>query len=120
MSNAKMAAAVVGGYILGRTKKGKAAIRLAMWVSGNSANLQNSLGGLTDSAEAAKLIAQVQGPILEAVQTAAMNTATSRINQLSDALSARTEALNAAQDVTAGIGGKVGDAVSGAGKSVTG
>ena len=30
----KIGAAVVGGYVLGRTKKGRAAIRLAMWLAG--------------------------------------------------------------------------------------
>lgn len=116
MSNAKIAAAVVGGYVLGRTKKGKAAIRLAMWVSGNS----DKLNALTKNEQIAALVGQVQGPVLEAVQQAALNTATARMNALSDALGSRTEALSQAGDVTSGIGGKVTKSVSGAGKSLTG
>jgi hypothetical protein len=39
-ANAKLAAAVIGGYILGRTKKGGAAFKLASRLSGNQADPQ--------------------------------------------------------------------------------
>ena len=39
-ANAKLAAAVIGGYILGRTKKGRAAFKLASRLSGNQADPQ--------------------------------------------------------------------------------
>src|SRR5215212_6598743 len=39
-TNAKLAAAVIGGYILGRTKKGGAAFKLASRLSGNQADPQ--------------------------------------------------------------------------------
>jgi hypothetical protein len=39
-ANAKLAAAVIGGYVLGRTKKGRAALKLASWLSGNQAGPQ--------------------------------------------------------------------------------
>src|SRR5215212_9740731 len=39
-TNAKLAAAVIGGYVLGRTKKGRAAFKLASRLSGNQADPQ--------------------------------------------------------------------------------
>jgi hypothetical protein len=39
-TNAKLAAAVIGGYVLGRTKKGRAAFKLASRLSGNQADTQ--------------------------------------------------------------------------------
>jgi hypothetical protein len=39
-TNAKLAAAVIGGYVLGRTKKGRAAFKLASRLSGNQAGPQ--------------------------------------------------------------------------------
>src|SRR5215213_3292757 len=39
-ANAKLAAAVIGGYVLGRTKKGGAAFKLASRLSGNQADPQ--------------------------------------------------------------------------------
>ena len=46
----KIAGAVVGGYVLGRTKKGRLAIKMALWLAGNDyrpANLlRNGVGRL--------------------------------------------------------------------------
>jgi hypothetical protein len=111
MSNAKLLAGVVGGYVLGRTKKGKAAIQLAMWASGH----QGVLGKLTSSEEAGKLLGQLQGPALEAIQQAAIKAATARMDQLSKGLADRTEALLSAGELTDGVGEQVNDGVSKAG-----
>ena len=59
----KLGAAVVGGYLLGRTKKGKTAIGLALWLSGKRMdNSREAFMRLATSPELGKLTAQVRGP----------------------------------------------------------
>src|SRR5215218_7220985 len=76
-TNAKLAAAVISGYVLGRTKKGGAAINLASWLSGNQAGPQamslarKGLTQVAQSEQAAQIMKQVRGPLMEAAQKAA-------------------------------------------------
>lgn len=45
MENARMVTAAVGGYVLGRMGKGKAAVRLGLRLSGVKKDLRNALAG---------------------------------------------------------------------------
>jgi hypothetical protein len=90
----KLGAAVVGGYLLGRTKKGKAAIGLALWLSGKRMdNSRDALMRLATSPELAKLTAQVRGPLLAAAGRAVTATIESRTTALADSLQQRTSQL---------------------------
>jgi len=107
--NAKIGMAVVGGYVLGRTKKGRAAIRVAMWLTGNKGLVQGTVGQVAKSPEATQLVGQLQGPLREALTKAVLSTATSRMGALSGALTKRTEILSTTTDLTEGLGGKVSE-----------
>ena len=99
-TSAKLAAAVIGGYVLGRTKKGGAALALASWLSGNQAGPQamslarKGLTQVAQSEQAAQIIKQVRGPLMEAAQKAATQAVVSRVTALSNGLTARTQALS--------------------------
>jgi hypothetical protein len=99
-TSAKLAAAVIGGYVMGRTKKGGAALALASWLSGNQAGPQamslarKGLTQVAQSAQAAQIIKQVRGPLMEAAQKAATQAVVSRVTALSNGLTARTQALS--------------------------
>ena len=96
----KLAAAVIAGYALGRTKKGGTALALASWLSGNQAGpraMSMARKGLTQvaqSEQAAQIIRQVRGPLMEAAQKAATQAVLSRVTALSDGLTARAQALS--------------------------
>ena len=96
----KLAAAVIGGYVLGRTKKGGAALTLASWLSGNQASPQamsmarKGLTQVAQSEQAAQIMKQVRGPLMEAAQKAATQAVLSRVTAISDGLTARTQALS--------------------------
>lgn len=95
----KIGTAVVGGYVLGRTKKGKLAIGLALWLSGNRmTNSREALLRLAASPELGKLTAQLRGPLLGAAQRALTATVESRTAALADSLQQRTSQLLAVRD----------------------
>jgi hypothetical protein len=95
----RLGAAVVGGYILGRTKKGGMALRLATFLSGNQmgpqvmATARKGVTSVAQSEEAKQLVEQVRGPLMEAVRTAALTAATNRVTKMSNGLANRTAAL---------------------------
>src|SRR5215212_10407848 len=99
-TNAKLAAAVIGGYVLGRTKKGGAALALASWLSGNQAGPQvmsmarKGLTQVAQSEQAAQIMKQVRGPLMDAAQKAATQAVRSRVTAISDGLTARAQALS--------------------------
>jgi hypothetical protein len=99
-TNAKLAAAVIGGYVLGRTKKGGAALALASWLSGNQAGPQamsmarKGLTQVAQSEQVAQIMAQIRGPLMEAAQKVATQAALSRVTAISNGLTARTQALS--------------------------
>ena len=99
-TNAKLAAAVIGGYVLGRTKKGGAALALASWLSGNQAGPQamsmarKGLTQVAQSEQAAQIMKQVRGPLMEAAQKAATQAVLSRVTAISNGLTARAQALS--------------------------
>jgi hypothetical protein len=96
----KLAAAVIAGYVLGRTKKGGAALALASWLSGNQAGPQamsmarKGLTHVAQSEQVAQIMKQVRGPLMEAAQKAATQAVLSRVTAISDGLSARAQALS--------------------------
>ena len=96
----KLAAAVIGGYVLGRTKKGGAALTLASWLSGNQAGPQamsmarKGLTQVAQSEQAAQIMKQVRGPLMKAAQKAATQAVLSRVTAISDGLTARAQALS--------------------------
>ena len=96
----RLAAAVIAGYVLGRTKKGGAALTLASWLSGNQAGPQamsmarKGLTQVVQSEQAAQIMKQVRGPLMEAAQKAATQAVLSRVTAISDGLTARAQALS--------------------------
>jgi len=93
---ASVAAAVIGGYVLGRTKKGGAALSLASWLSGNQAGPQamamarKGLSTVAKSEQVAEIMQHIRGPLLDAAQKAVL----SRVTAISDQLTARMQALS--------------------------
>ncbi|MGW3496093.1 hypothetical protein [Streptomyces sp. NPDC001020] len=109
--NVQIAAALVGGYVLGRTKKAKMAVGLGMFLAGKKLDLDprrvgkllaNSpvLGGLND---------QVRTELVQATRTAATDALTQRAAGLASSLARRTQALEDPTGVTDTVGGDEDD-----------
>ncbi|WP_176956596.1 MULTISPECIES: hypothetical protein [unclassified Streptomyces] len=96
MSNAKIGVALVGGYLLGRTKKAKMAIGLGMFLAGRKLNLDpRQLGALVaNSPVLGPLNDQVRKELVDATKSAAGAALNQRMNGLADSLHERTLALN--------------------------
>ncbi|MEU1127117.1 hypothetical protein ABZ371_26925 [Streptomyces sp. NPDC005899] len=93
--NGKIAAALVGGYLLGRTKKAKMAIGFGMFLAGKKLNLDPKQLGrmLADSPVLGTLNEQVRKEVVSATKNAATNALTQRASGLADSLHRRTLAL---------------------------
>src|SRR3954451_8966147 len=93
----KLAAVALGAYVLGRMKKGRMAISLAMWATGNRMDpkelLRQGVLNLANSAEGKQVLSQLRGPVLEAGRRAASATFENQANALAKALESRTSAL---------------------------
>jgi hypothetical protein len=92
----KIGAAALGGYVLGRTKKAKTAIGLALWLSGHGRPrdiARNQAARLLKSDRAQDLLGQVRGPIVSAGKDAALSMFESRAGRLSENLQRRTEQI---------------------------
>jgi len=102
-ATARIAAAVAGGYLLGRTKKLKLAITVGSMLAGQriSTNprelLRQGAQLIESNPELAKLSDQVRSQLLQALRAAAVSTAGESMNQLSDAIHNRTERLAVTQ-----------------------
>jgi hypothetical protein len=96
MNHTKIGVALVGGYLLGRTKKAKMAIGLGMFLAGKKLNLDpKQLGSmLSRSPLLAGLNDQVQKELLDSTKSAATSALTHRIGGLADSLHQRTQALD--------------------------
>jgi hypothetical protein len=130
----KLAAAVIAGYVLGRTKKGGAAFTLASWLSGNQAGPQamsmarKGLTQVAQSVQVAQIMKQVRGPLMEAAQKAATQAVLSRVTAISDELTARAQALSEVGGTTvegtaetvSGTTKKAGGGVKGTAETVSG
>jgi hypothetical protein len=100
----RVALGVAGGYFLGRTKKMKLAMMLAGVAAGRQAGGPGELlkGGtklLAGRPELARLTDEVRGRLLEAGKAAAVAVATRQVENLTDRVGKRVEALG---DVGAG------------------
>jgi len=91
--NIKIGAAALGGYLAGRTKKGKAAVRLALWLTGNNVRLRDALREqgvrLLQSEEGQQLLQQLRGPAMEAGRSAALAVYENQVGRLADGLHKR-------------------------------
>lgn len=98
---ARVAAAMAGGYVLGRTKKMKLALAIGGWAAGKKlgSNPAEIIGKGTElirsSPEFAKLDQQLRGRLLEAGKAAAMAAATNRLSSLTDSIGDSAERLAA-------------------------
>lgn len=94
--NAKIGVALVGGYLLGRTKKAKLAIGFGMFLAGKKLSLDPKQLGrmLTDSPLLGTLNDQVRNELVGATKTAATNALTDRATGLADSLRKRTLELD--------------------------
>ncbi|MFF1400663.1 hypothetical protein ACFVZD_43880 [Streptomyces sp. NPDC058287] len=98
--NATTAAALVGGYLLGRTKKAKMAIGVGMFLAGRKLDLDPRRIGklLAASPVTAALSEQVRGELFEATKSAATQALTKRASGFADSLQQRTEAIGRTED----------------------
>lgn len=95
MSNAKLGAAVLGGYLLGRTKKGKLALSLGAALAGSRIR-PGQVGKLfQDSPFLGHLSKQVRTELADAGKAATTAVLTAKADNLADALHERTEGLHA-------------------------
>jgi hypothetical protein len=96
----KLGAVALGAYAAGRMKKGRTALRLALWASGARTDpkrlLREGLLQLVNSAEGKLLVAQLRGPMLEAGRRAVGATIEGQLAALADTLEKRTAALTQA------------------------
>ena len=97
MSDAlKIGTALAGGYLLGRTKKAKAAVGLALWLTGRGRPrdwVRQGVLSLAQTPEFQDVLKQARGPLLESAKGVAGSTLNSRLNSLSDDLHRRTTSL---------------------------
>ncbi|MFF5563030.1 hypothetical protein ACFY7Z_31355 [Streptomyces sp. NPDC012623] len=90
--NVKIGVALVGGYLLGRTKKAKLAIGLGMFLAGKKLNLDpKQLGKMVaNSPVLGTLNDQVRKELVDATKSAATHALTQRASGLADSLHQRT------------------------------
>jgi len=94
--NGKIGVALVGGYLLGRTKKAKMAIGLGMFLAGKKLSFDPAqLGKLVaNSPVLGSLNTQVRKELVEATKSAATSALTKRASGLADSLHERTLGLD--------------------------
>lgn len=92
----RIGAAALGGYVLGRTKKAKTAITLALWLAGKgrpSDMARTQAVKALQSDKGQELLGQLRGPVMEAGRHAALSVFEAQAGRLSDSLSRRTDML---------------------------
>jgi hypothetical protein len=115
--NVKLMVAGGVGYILGRTRKGKAALKFALWAGGHDANLKDLVRGqamrLLASEEGRNLLAQLRGPVIESGRKAALSGYERRVGAVTRGLSQRTSEIRHSLEETppAELGGLPGTLV---------
>ncbi|MFC0599892.1 ABC transporter substrate-binding protein [Streptomyces palmae] len=93
MSNAKIGAAVLGGYVLGRTKKAKLALSIGSLLAGRHIRAGQLGGALGRAPLLGGVDERVRGELLSAGKAAATSVMTSSAERLADTLHDRTAAL---------------------------
>ncbi|MFE2595761.1 hypothetical protein ACFXCZ_04525 [Streptomyces sp. NPDC059396] len=91
-ANSKVGAAVLGGYALGRAKKGKLAIALGLWLMGKRINIDPRQIGtaIARSPALGGLGGQARENLLEAGKSAAGTVLAARADSLAETLHQRT------------------------------
>ncbi|MET8112231.1 histone protein [Streptomyces prasinus] len=98
-SKAALGAAVIGGYLLGRTGKGRLALTVATYLAGRRFGLAprqlaaEGVRRLGEVPQFAQLQDQLRGEVLEAGRKAMTATANRSLSSLADSLSDRTARL---------------------------
>jgi hypothetical protein len=93
MNNAKLGAAVLGGYLLGRTKKGKLALSLGAALAGRRMKPGQVGKLLEDSPVLGNVSKQVRSELAGAGKAAATTVLSAKAESLADALHERTVGL---------------------------
>lgn len=95
MTNGKIAVAVVGGYLLGRTKKAKLAVGLGMLLAGKKITLdpQQLKKSLAEAPLLSGLDSEVRKELVDATRQAATKAVSGRVSGLADSLHERTALL---------------------------
>ncbi|MEU7298230.1 hypothetical protein AB0A76_34410 [Streptomyces exfoliatus] len=93
MNNAKIGTAILGGYMLGRTKKGKLAMGLAMAFAGSRIKPGQLGKSLAQSPLLSNVNQQVRGELTSAGKAAATTVLNAKAEHLADALHQRTASL---------------------------
>ncbi len=94
-----LAAAVLGGYALGRTKKGRVAFAMATYMAGRRFGLEpqqlltEGVKRLRELPQFADLNEQLRGEVLEAGRKAVSTVADRKLADLADSLHQRTESI---------------------------
>ncbi|WP_406419357.1 hypothetical protein [Streptomyces sp. NBC_01614] len=93
-TKATLAAALATGYVLGRTKKGKLAIGVASVLAGQGLLspkelVSRALRMASESPQAAQLLGQVRGELMDSARAALSATADRRLGALADSLQQR-------------------------------
>jgi hypothetical protein len=99
MSKSALAAAIAGGYVLGRSRRAKTAFAVATYLAGRRfglaprALLGEGLRRLSESDQFGEVVGQVRGELLHAGRSAAMALANRRMDALANSLRGMTESL---------------------------
>ncbi|KAA6216329.1 hypothetical protein [Streptomyces filamentosus] len=93
MDSARIGTALVGGYVLGRTKKAKLALGLAMALAGSRVKPGQLGKTLAHSPFLNSVNEQVRGELMTAGKAAATTVLNARAGRLADTLHDRTEEL---------------------------
>jgi hypothetical protein len=94
----KIGTAALGGYVLGRTKKAKAAIGLALWLTGRGRArdiARDQALKLLQSERGQEMLLQMRGPVLAAGRQAALALVEGQAGRLTTGLQKRTDKLGA-------------------------
>ncbi|MFF9852188.1 hypothetical protein [Streptomyces litmocidini] len=98
--NARIGAALVGGYLLGRTRKARLALGFGLFLAGRRLDLDPRRVGraLASSPLVGNLNDQVRKELVEATKSAATEALAQRAAGLADSLNRRTRALGGSDD----------------------
>ncbi|MGW2648797.1 ABC transporter substrate-binding protein [Streptomyces sp. NPDC001393] len=94
MNNAKIGAAVLGGYVLGRTKKAKLALSLGALLAGSRIKPGQVAKVLQESPFLSNVSKQVRSELAGAGKEAATTVLSAKADSLADALHERTAGLH--------------------------
>ena len=94
MNNAKIGAAVLGGYVLGRTKKAKLALSLGALLAGSQIKPGQLVKAVQKSPFLSNVTQQVRTELTDASKAAATSVLTAKADSLADAIHERTAGLH--------------------------